>query len=128
MNKMTLKEYHEAVKVLAAENKNKELEEKAIAELLKLEKQQRKRAEKQETSERAKVNEQLGEIILETMMTSTEPMKVSDIQTLLNEMSYHYSTQRISAILSKLVDNQQVIREYPTQRNKPAVYFLPKSE
>lgn len=125
MKQISMKEYHENVLTLATEHGATELAEKAEQEIIKLEEQRAKRQANRKNSEKFQQNEIVGQRIIEILQTREQPMLARELKDVLNEENdEEFTTQRISAILRRLVDNKKVTQTYPTQRNKPGVYSV----
>lgn len=125
MKQISMREYHEHVLTLANEHGVTELAERAKQEIVKLEERRAKRQANRKSSEKFKQNEIVGQRIIEILEAKKEPMLARELKEVLNEENdEEFTTQRVAAILRRLVDNEKVTLEYPTQRNKPGVYSV----
>lgn len=116
---MTMREYHEQVMALARQNELHTLANKAQEEIRKLDKVQEQKRNKQENSEKAQERREIGKKVIKVLQETSEDMGIADIRKSLND---EYSTQKLTAVMRDLVENQLVERKFPEQRNKPAVY------
>lgn len=119
MEKMTMRVYHEQVMALARQNELHTLANKAQEEIRKIDMAQEQKRNKRENSEKAKERREIGEKVVKVLQEVSEDMSIADIRKSLND---EYSTQKLTAVMRDLVENQLVERKFPEQRNKPAVY------
>lgn len=119
MEKMTMRVYHEQVMALARQNELHTLASKAQEEIQKLDKAQEQKRNKQENGEKAQERREIGKKVIKVLQEASEDMCIADIRKNLND---EYSTQKLTAVMRNLVENQLVERKFPEQRNKPAVY------
>ena len=119
MEKMTMRVYHEQVMALARQNELHTLASKAQEEIRKLDRAQEQKRNKQENSEKAQERREIGKKVIKVLQEASEDMCIADIRKNLND---EYSTQKLTAVMRDLVENQLVERKFPEQRNKPAVY------
>ena len=119
MEKMTMRVYHEQVMALARQNELHTLANKAQEEIRKIDMAQEQKRNKRENSEKAKERREIGKKVIKVLQEVSEDMCIADIRKNLND---EYSTQKLTAVMRDLVENQLVERKFPEQRNKPAVY------
>lgn len=119
MEKMTMRVYHEQVMALARQNELHTLANKAQEEIRKIDMAQEQKRNKRENSEKAKERREIGEKVVKVLQEVSKDMSIADIRKSLND---EYSTQKLTAVMRDLVENQLVERKFPEQRNKPAVY------
>lgn len=116
---MTMRVYHEQVMALARQNELHTLASKAQEEIRKIDRAQERKRNKQENGEKAQERREIGEKVIKVLQKVSEDMSIADIRKSLND---EYSTQKLTAVMRDLVENQLVERKFPEQRNKPAVY------
>lgn len=117
---VTKREFLQAVAEL---NERPELAEYAKSEIEKMDAQNERRKAQRQNSAKAKENAQLGEMILQ-VLADGQQVQAKVIAARLKEQGVDVTTQKITAVLKPLIENDQVEQFYPEKRHLPAQYAI----